>query len=93
MCMRKDTIIKKLDKLTELQKQIDELSYEVESIKTEMKEEMDKRGVEELVVGPYTVSYKSIVSARVDTKRLKEENPQVYKAFLDESCSRRFTVK
>lgn len=41
----------------------------------------------------YRVNYKTVVSNRVDTKRLKEEQPEIYYRYVKESASRRLTIK
>lgn len=41
----------------------------------------------------YRVNYKTVVSNRVDTKRLKEEQPEIYYRYVKESVSRRLTIK
>ena len=41
----------------------------------------------------YRVSYKTVVSNRVDTKRLKDEQPEIYERYVKESASRRLTIK
>ena len=41
----------------------------------------------------YSVSWKSYVSDRVDSKKLKADYPDVYKACVKASKSRRFTIK
>ncbi len=41
----------------------------------------------------YRVSWKSIVSNKVDATRLKEEQSEIYKKYLKLSVSRRFTVQ
>ena len=86
-------MLKKLDRYTELKKQIDELSYELDEIKEAFIVDMNKKGVDEIKVGMYKVSYKSVVSNRFDTTMFKEENPGMYEMYLTESSSRRFYVK
>lgn len=93
MCMRNDTIVKKLDRYMELKRQIDELAYEMDEIKEAIQADMDKRGVDELKVGPYKVTYKSVSQSRFNTTAFKAANPGVYDMYLTESTSRRFTVK
>ena len=93
MCMRNDIMIKKLDKYMELKRQIDELSYELDEIKVAVQEELDRRGVEELKVGPYKITYKSVTQSRFNTTAFKEKNPGMYEMYLTESSSRRFSVK
>ena len=41
----------------------------------------------------YSITWKSIVSSRVDSKKLKADYPDIYKEYSKESSSRRFTVK
>ena len=41
----------------------------------------------------YSITWKSIVSSRVDSKKLKADHPDIYKEYAKESSSRRFTVK
>ena len=41
----------------------------------------------------YSVSWKSVSSNRVDSKKLKSDYPDVYKECVKASESRRFTVK
>ncbi|HHB1882718.1 YqaJ viral recombinase family protein [Bacillus cereus group sp. MYBK245-2] len=41
----------------------------------------------------YKVSWKTQISNRIDSKRLKEEQPELYKRYTKESKSRKFTVK
>ena len=43
--------------------------------------------------GRYRVTWREVISSRLDTKRLKEEKPDIYREFLQESKSSRFTVK
>ena len=41
----------------------------------------------------HTVSWKAINSERLDTKALKEQEPELYQKYLKVTTSRRFTVK
>jgi predicted phage-related endonuclease len=41
----------------------------------------------------YSITWKSIVSSRVDSKKLKADHPDIYKEYAKESSGRRFTVK
>lgn len=41
----------------------------------------------------YTVSWKPVTSERLDTKALKEAEPEIYAKFVKTSTSRRFSVK
>lgn len=41
----------------------------------------------------YKVSWSNVDTARIDTKRMKEEEPELYQKFLKVTSSRRFTIK
>ena len=41
----------------------------------------------------FKVTWKSVVSNRLDSKLLKQEEPEIYKKYQKEGYSRRFTVK
>lgn len=41
----------------------------------------------------YRVSWSNVDTSRIDTKRMKEEEPELYKKFLKVTSSRRFTIK
>ena len=41
----------------------------------------------------YTVSWKPVTTERLDTKALKEAEPQIYAKYVKSSTSRRFSVK
>lgn len=41
----------------------------------------------------FKVTYKTITSSRLDSKRLKEEQPAIYEKYIKESLSRRLSIK
>lgn len=44
-------------------------------------------------IGDRLVTWKSYVSNRLDTKRLKAEQPEIYEQYINQTTSRRFSVK
>ena len=44
------------------------------------------------IVGNRKITWKIVSKSSVDTKRLKEEQPEIYEAYLSESQYRKFTV-
>lgn len=78
---RREEIIRLMKKLEQEQKQIEQ------EIKLYMKDS------EMAVSSRYQVIWSNLESARLDTKRIKEERPEIYKDFLNVTASRRFTVK
>ena len=45
------------------------------------------------VLNDHKISWRPITTERLDSKRLKEEKPDVYELYTKKSESRRFTVK
>ena len=78
---RRDEILASVEKLQTEQKQIEQ------EVKLFMKEH-------ELAVGEhYKVSWSSVDTTRLDTKRIKQEAPELYQKYALVSSSRRFQVK
>jgi len=57
-----------------------------------IKEEMEEKGKEEMIVGRFIVRFTSIISNRFNSTEFKKQYPEVYKAFTKPVSSRRFTV-
>ena len=85
-------ITAKIEALRDLESLIEEAKAEAELIKDEIKAEMDERELEEMVVGSYVVRYKTISNSRFDSTAFKKYNIDLYKAFLKQVASKRFSV-
>lgn len=81
--------IKKLQAIEARQK---ELEQQAEAIRTELKADMEQRGVEELQTRNFVVRWKEIISSRLDGKALKAALPEIYAQYCKQGSSRRFTV-
>lgn len=82
----------KIKKLQEWEQLIEEAKAEVESLKDEIKAEMLNRGTEELTAGRYIVRWTSVLSNRFDTTTFKKEHAEMYKLYMKQTASRRFSV-
>ena len=82
----------KIEALKEWESVIDEAQAEAEAIRDEIKAEMLKRNTEELQAGAYIVRWTSVLSQRFDTTAFKKVMPEVYKAYIKQVTSRRFTI-
>ena len=80
ICEQYDTVSQELKELETAQNAI------VNQLKNYMKE------YEIGTVGNRKIVWKSIVKKAVDTKRLKEERPDIYEEYLEQSHYRRFTI-
>ena len=41
----------------------------------------------------FKVMWKNVISSRLDTTRLKNENPDIYNQYVVDNVSRRFTIR
>ena len=81
----------KLNRRAEIMEQISRLQQEQNSIEQEVKLYMQDN--EFAVSDNYRVSWSSVESTRLDTKRIKEEHPEIYRDYAKQSVSRRFQIK
>lgn len=81
----------KLERRQELSELIGRMDMEKKKIEQELKLYLgeNERGENE----QFMVSWKSVQSNRLDEKRLKEEEPEIYEKYKKSVSSRRFTVK
>lgn len=90
--MSKMDLVKKIEAITELEQLIEEAKAEAEALKDEIKAEMLKQETEALEAGQYIVRWSSVLSQRLDTTALKKAVPEIYKAYLKQVASRRFSI-
>ncbi|MFR5693189.1 MAG: hypothetical protein ACLUDJ_10175 [Lachnospiraceae bacterium] len=79
-------------KLQEIESQISALQEQAEVIKTELKADLEEKGVDELKTMNFIIRWKEIISNRLDGKALKSALPEIYSQYCKESTSRRFTI-
>lgn len=90
--MATNELLNKIEALNEWEALMEEARAEAEAIRDSLKQEMLERGTEELEVGQYMVRYQSIVSNRFDSSAFKKALPEVYKSFIRQSTSKRFSI-
>lgn len=81
----------KLKRRAEIMEQIEQLKQEQGMIEQEVKLCMKEN--EYATSGNYRISWSSVQSTRLDTKRMKEEQPDIYRDYAVQSESRRFQVR
>lgn len=79
-----------LDKRQELSDQIEQLEQEKASIEQQVKLEMQDAAYG--TAPGYKVSWVSSESKRVDSQRLKKEQPDIFNRYSKNVSSRRFTI-
>lgn len=90
--MSKMDMIKKIEELNAWEELMEEAKAEIEAIRDTIKAEMLANGLEEVEVGKYIVRYTNITSNRFDSATFKKVMPEVCKAYLKQSISRRFSI-
>ena len=90
--MANNELLNKIEALNEWEALMEEAKAEAEALRDSIKQEMLERGTEELECGQYIIRYQSIVSNRFDSSAFKKLMPDVYKSFIRQSTSKRFSI-
>ncbi len=90
--MTEKMIENRIRKLQEIEAQQKELEAAADTIREELKADLEEKGVDELKTKNFILRWKEIISNRLDSKALKEALPDVYSQFCKTSTSRRFSV-
>ena len=90
--MSKNELIAKIEALNEWEALMEEAKAEAEAIRDSIKAEMMERNVEELIAGQYIIRWTSVLSQRFDSTAFKKVMPDVYKSFIKQTASRRFSI-
>lgn len=90
--MSTNELVSKVRELKELQAMAEELQAEINSIQDAIKAEMSARGVDEMVVDVFKIRWKVVKSSRFDTAAFKATHAELYKQYMKEIETRRFSV-
>lgn len=61
-------------------------------LEDQIKDHMETNGSEEMRAGLYMVRWKEIRSSRFNSRRFREEFPDLYRTYCEPVSTRRFTV-
>lgn len=90
--MSKIELLAKIELLNKYEAMMEEMKAQVDSIRNEIKAEMEARELEEMIAGQYIIRYTSVLSNRFDSTAFKKVMPEIYKAYTKQVSSRRFTI-
>lgn len=90
--MSTNQIASKIEALLEWEKIMEEAKAQAETLRDELKQEMMARNTEELTAGQYIVRWTSVLSQRFDSTAFKKTMPEVYRSFIKQVTSRRFSI-
>lgn len=88
--MTERQIANRIKKMKELEAQCDELQKQIESLKSEIKAEMNDTEV--LNACGFVVHYTNVITNKLDAKLIKIELPDIYNKYVKETQSRRFSI-
>ena len=90
--MSKNELIAKIEALNAWEALMEDAKAEADAIRDSIKQEMLDRDVEELTAGAYIIRWTSVLSNRFDTTGFKKVYGDLYKAFTNQTSSRRFSI-
>ena len=90
--MSKIELLAKIELLNKYEAMMEELKNEADTIRNSIKAEMEAREVEELIAGQYIIRWATVLSNRFDSTAFKKVMPDVYKDFIKQTASRRFSI-
>lgn len=82
----------KIKKMQEWEALAEEAKAEAEALKDEIKAEMLAKNTEEMEAGRFICRWTSVLSNRFDTTTFKKEHAEMYKQYIKQTASRRFSV-
>ena len=90
--MSTNIIISQIEALNEWEEIMEQAKAEVEAIKDALKAEMLARDTEELEAGQYIIRWTNVTTNRFDSANFKKNLPEIYKTYLKQSISKRFSI-
>ena len=90
--MANNELLNKIEALNEWEALMEEAKAEAEAIRDELKQHMLNENTEELECGQYILRYQTIVTNRFDNSSFKKLMPDVYKSFIRQTTSKRFSI-
>ena len=90
--MSKIELLAKIELLNKYEAMVEEMKAQADTIRNEIKAEMEAHDLEEMIAGQYIIRYTSVLSNRFDSTAFKKVMPEIYKAYTKQVSSRRFTI-
>ena len=90
--MANNELLNKIEELNSWEELLEEAKEMTEALRDSIKQEMLERGTEELECGQYILRYQTIVTNHFNSSAFKKALPDVYKSFIRQGTSKRFTI-
>lgn len=85
-------LTEKVITLKQMKMEAEELADQIAAVETEIKGELQARGVDELRAGPFKVRWTAVTSYRFDTSKFKVIHAALYDQFSRPIETRRFSI-
>ncbi len=82
----------KVNEIRELRRMAEELDAEIAAIQDTIKAHMDATGTDELTGTDFKITWKAVISSRLDTAALKKALPVIAEQYTRTTSSRRFVL-
>lgn len=81
----------RIQKLFDLESKKRELESMIESLKLELKGDLEEKGIDSLDTGKFIVRWTPVSSMKLDTARFKEDHSELFEKYSVESNYKRFS--
>lgn len=81
-----------VEQIKEIEAAENKLKKQADELKSKLKATMEKKHLEEVDVGIYTVRYKEVISQKFDSKAFRETHEALFYQYLVESAAKRFSI-
>lgn len=90
--MSKNEMVAMIEAMNNYDELATKVKAKADALREQLKEEMVRQNVEELIAGAYILRYTPIISNRFDSTTFKRLYADLYKDFTKPVSSRRFSV-
>ena len=90
--MANNEILATIEQYKQWKELAEEANKQMKEYEGMLKELLEESGAETLESGQYILRWTEILSNRFDTTAFKKENPEIYKLYLKQIPSKRFTL-
>lgn len=90
--MSKNEMLTKIEMLNHYEAMAAEFKKQADAIRDDIKAEMLSQNTETLIVDRYIIRWVDVLSQRFDSTSFKRVCPELYRAYVKQVASRRFSI-
>ena len=92
MCFSDRQIDNRCKKIKDLQSQVDALQLQIDTLKEELKKDMENESQDRRETNNYKLSYTTVTQNKFDTTGFKKAMPDMYKLYSKVTSYKRFLI-